>query len=328
MASRRRTACLARDPARARALITAAGSAAREAIAQARAVMAADRSQTRWEPATPAPGSSLIGARLAWAVMVTVLPMFATEDSSYAVRLHYGVRLTALAIGDIALVVALQLYHSGAARRGRRARLGPVTLALQAILVYAFVFPFMRVYIGGLGSFLAGQQIPNVLTFGVQAVDIGLMVYGLSRLAGLVRQLEDLRGELARVAVVRERLRVARDVHDLLGLGLSALALKADLTGALIGRDDTRTASEIQEMSRICAAARADIRLVTEQKQLSLVAELAAANQILTSAGVGVRVEIPPDGCRQRQTRCWPRSCVKRSPTSCGTRARWPARSK
>jgi two-component system, NarL family, sensor histidine kinase DesK len=44
---------------------------------------------------------------------------------------------------------------------------------------------------------------------------------------------------------VAERLRLARDVHDLLGLGLSAIALKLDSVGALIGRDDTPAAAEM-----------------------------------------------------------------------------------
>ena len=35
----------------------------------------------------------------------------------YVVYSHYGTRRTALAIGDIALVIVLQLYHSGAARK-------------------------------------------------------------------------------------------------------------------------------------------------------------------------------------------------------------------
>jgi len=83
-------------------------------------------------------------------------------------------------------------------------------------------------------------------------------------------------------------------VHDLLGLGLSAIALKSDLIAALIGRDDARAAAEMEEMSRICAAVRADARLVTgDGRRLSLVAELAAAKQILTSAGIRVSADIP-----------------------------------
>jgi two-component system sensor histidine kinase DesK len=78
-------------------------------------------------------------------------------------------------------------------------------------------------------------------------------------------------------------------VHDLLGLGLSAVALKADLITALIGRDDARAVAEMEEMGRVCAAARTGIRRVTvESPRLSLSAELATAKQILTSAGINV----------------------------------------
>jgi two-component system, NarL family, sensor histidine kinase DesK len=102
-----------------------------------------------------------------------------------------------------------------------------------------------------------------------------------------------MRGEVAQMAAVRERMRVARDVHDLLGLGLSAIALKADLVGMLIGRDDARAAAEIGELGRACAAARADIRLVTGNgQQLSLIGELPPARQILASAGVQVQVGV------------------------------------
>jgi signal transduction histidine kinase len=102
------------------------------------------------------------------------------------------------------------------------------------------------------------------------------------------------RDESARAAAAGERLRLARDVHDLLGMGLSAVALKADLVGALIGRDNARAAAEIDQMSRICAAARADVRLVaTTSARLSLVGELAAAGQILADAGIQVRATPP-----------------------------------
>jgi two-component system, NarL family, sensor histidine kinase DesK len=320
------------DAARARAQIAAAGVTARDAVARARSVAIGTGEPGRPEPTAAPPAASVIGARLAWAVLVTVLLMFVVENSGYIVWSHYGTRVTALAIGDIVLTAALQLYHSAAARNGRRSRAWPLTLALQAVLVYAFLFPFIWAYVGALGPFLAGsvlllvpgrwrwagyaavvvsyavlgsvldlrgdvipagQQIPNAVFLAAVTAEVGLMVYGLSWLAGLAREREGLRDQLARMAAVAERLRVARDVHDLLGLGLSAVALKADLIGALIGRDDIRAAAEIGEMSRICAAARADIRLVTgDERRLSLADELAAAEQILASAGVKVRVGV------------------------------------
>lgn len=122
---------------------------------------------------------------------------------------------------------------------------------------------------------------------------VGLMVLGLSWLARLAVQMEALRGELALMAVMRERLRIARDVHDLLGLGLSAIALKADLIARLIGSDDIRAGSEIAELTRICAATRAEIRLVTGESQpLKLDIELDAARQILASAGIDMCVSL------------------------------------
>jgi len=111
---------------------------------------------------------------------------------------------------------------------------------------------------------------------------------------GTARLLEELRADLARFAGLSERLRLARDVHDLLGLGLSALALKADLIGRLVGRDDNRAAAEIRQMRRLCATARAELRQVTEgQPWLSFENELAAAPQVLASAGIEVRVSLP-----------------------------------
>jgi two-component system sensor histidine kinase DesK len=314
--------------AQARALIAAAGVTARDAVAQARAVTASHAPARRDAAAPPAPGV-IIGMRLAWVVLVGVLLEFAVANVGYIVALAgYGARLTALAIGDIVLVVVLQLYHSWSARGGGRPRAWPLSLGLQAVLVYAFLLPFVAAYIGALGGFLAGSvlllvpgrwrwagfaavvaswpvlycwlpllgsgitsspRVPYTFVYAAVAAQVGLLVYGLSRLARLARQLEELRGELARTAVAQERLRAARDIHDLLGLGLSAIALKSDLITRLIGRDDARAATEIGEMERICATARADIRRVTGgSQQLSLAAELASARQILASAGIEV----------------------------------------
>jgi two-component system sensor histidine kinase DesK len=324
---------LASDGAAARAQMAAAGTAAREAVARARALAAGDSELDRREPIAAPPAGVVIGARLAWAVLVGVLAMFAAENTGYMIQLHYSAGLTAIAVGDMILAAGLQLYHSSAVRNGRRPRVWPLTLALQAMLAYAFMLPFVWAYIGVTGPFLAGsvlllvpgrwrwagytavvtsysvlstvlplhgsgipagQRFPVAVFYAAITAGVGLMVYGLSRVAGLTRQLEELRGELARMAAVRERLRVARDVHDLLGLGLSAIALKADLIGALIGRDDTRAAAELDELSRICAAARADIRLVTGPGgRLSLPGELSAATQILASAGLEVSADIP-----------------------------------
>lgn len=102
--------------------------------------------------------------------------------------------------------------------------------------------------------------------------------------------------------------------------------MKADLITALIGRDSARAAAEIDEMARICAAAQADIRLVTGPGgRLSLAAEAAAAQQLLASAGIEVSAEVPTRSCRPGPMTCWRRYRGRRSPTSCATARLLPA---
>jgi two-component system sensor histidine kinase DesK len=229
-------------------------------------------------------------------------------------------------------LVALQLRHSWPSPGARRPQGWQVTLGLQVLLTYAMVpvtgwrplaacgllagsalllipAPLGRIafaaVIASVPALLAVKPIPGLtplVWLGVAvfltllSVVFGLLVYGLTRLAWLAVQLEDLRAELARKAVLGERLRVARDTHDLLGLGLSAIAMKADLIGRLIDRGDARAGAEIAELARICATARADMRLVTsEARDLPLDAELAAARDVLASAGINVRASVDTD---------------------------------
>ena len=225
--------------------------------------------------------------------------------------------------------VVLQLHHSRQMPGADRLRAWPLTLSLQVALLYV-PFGLQPIhFIAGLPGFAAGScllllpgrwrwpaftavvvswcvlwgtvpevglaanpGIADMLYLVAGSTGIGVLVYGLSWLTQTASDLEALRSELARMAVLAERLRVARDVHDLLGLGLSAIALKTDLVARLIGRDDARAAAEIAEIGRICAHARADIRLVTgASRHLPLDAELAAAQEILASAGVAVHAD-------------------------------------
>jgi two-component system sensor histidine kinase DesK len=244
----------------------------------------------------------------------------------------YSTAVVVWTIADAVALVILQLRHSWPSRGVARPRGWPATLLLQAVLTYALV-PATGWHPMTMCGFLAGSALllipgaPGLAAFAaviasvpvlwavkpppvpttleslggmlfltVESAALGLLVYGLTRFAWLAVRLENLRGELARQAVAGERLRVARDTHDLLGLGLSAIAMKADLICKLIGRDTARAGTEIAELARICATARADIRLVAgEARDLPLNAELAAARDVLASAGIDVRTRISAD---------------------------------
>jgi two-component system, NarL family, sensor histidine kinase DesK len=111
--------------------------------------------------------------------------------------------------------------------------------------------------------------------------------YGSRRRADAVNALRRARADLARTAVAEERLRIARDVHDLLGHSLSLITLKAELAGRVIGADQDRAAAEIAELESVARQSLADVRAaVAGYRQPDLAAELDSARQLLDSAGI------------------------------------------
>lgn len=125
---------------------------------------------------------------------------------------------------------------------------------------------------------------------------MGIMV-GASSV--MYAQLEDSNQRLAQsreqaraLAVVAERERIARDLHDLLGHTLTVVAVKADLAAKLIDRDPSRAAAEVDDIRTTARAALADIRAaVTGMRSTTLVAEVAQARMALSTAGVELQVE-------------------------------------
>jgi two-component system, NarL family, sensor histidine kinase DesK len=137
----------------------------------------------------------------------------------------------------------------------------------------------------GYGATLAALIVPLLA---------GLLTYGSERRNVLVHKLSQTRAELARMAVAEERLRISRDLHDLLGHSLSLIALKSELAGRVIESDPERAAREIAELESVARSSLAEVRqAVTSYRQPSLAAELAAARRMLASAGIDVRVDAP-----------------------------------
>ncbi|CAM4009138.1 sensor histidine kinase [Kibdelosporangium persicum] len=126
----------------------------------------------------------------------------------------------------------------------------------------------------------------------IATVTNGLIVYGLTWLSRLVTDLEAARMELARRAVAGERLRFARDLHDLLGLSLSAITLKCELTRRLIAIDPVKARAELMTIQDLTRQALTDVRSVASGYQnVSLDAESQAVRSLLAAADVTVRME-------------------------------------
>ncbi|MEU6785139.1 histidine kinase [Nonomuraea angiospora] len=123
------------------------------------------------------------------------------------------------------------------------------------------------------------------------------LVYCLGRLSGLLAVLERMRHELAEAAVRRERVRVAGDLHDVLGFSLSAVALKGEVAERLLDTDPSRARAEIAALGSLVERAVAELGSIAgDRVELRLRTEIDAAREVLASAGIEVvtRVETGP----------------------------------
>ena len=116
---------------------------------------------------------------------------------------------------------------------------------------------------------------------------VGAVVMGVVRSVATDRELRLAREEIARLAVMTERLRIARDLHDLLGHNLSLIALKSELAGRLLNVAPERAAVEISDVENVARTTLEEVReAVTNYRQPTLANELHAAGEILAAAGI------------------------------------------
>jgi len=109
-------------------------------------------------------------------------------------------------------------------------------------------------------------------------------------------RLDQAREQAGEVAVLRERLRFAGDLHDIQGHQLQAIALKAQLASRLIGRDDEAARGHADDAHALALQALAETRgLVQGYRRVGLATELANAVGILQAAGVDAEVEGAPE---------------------------------
>ncbi|MGP4115181.1 sensor histidine kinase [Streptomyces sp. 4N509B] len=233
----------------------------------------------------------------------------------------------------LVLCVALHLFHCNPFTVRQRDRYGIWTLILMTAVVYAPLPPMPGVLWGGLGGFLAGSilvvlrgsligwalyVINAAVIFGMalarlpaaEAVSAsvgtlvaGLIVFGLTKLSDMAVQEQRSRDEAAWVAISKERLRFARDLHDLLGYSLSAITLKNELTYRLVGHNDDRAREELAETLRIARQALADVRaVVSGYRAMSLASELRSVIGVLHAAGVDVTVDGEADDLDARSS--------------------------
>jgi two-component system sensor histidine kinase DesK len=114
-------------------------------------------------------------------------------------------------------------------------------------------------------------------------------------LLGLVRAAEAGRDAAAELAVARERLRVSRELHDVLGHRLGIIALKAELAEGLAATEPRRAAAESAEIRSIAAITLAEARRAVHGDTVTdLASQLSSAELVLRSAGIATTVDVDP----------------------------------
>ncbi|MFE0193202.1 sensor histidine kinase [Streptomyces sp. NPDC058989] len=128
----------------------------------------------------------------------------------------------------------------------------------------------------------------------------GFAMVGVQHLIRTTAQLREAREEVARLAANDERLRLARDLHDLLGHSLSLITLKSELAGRMLPDKPADAAQQVADIERVSRQALVDVReAVTGYRRPRLAVELAGARAALRTAGVTLTVDPALEGARR-----------------------------
>ncbi|SEK89446.1 sensor histidine kinase [Streptacidiphilus jiangxiensis] len=182
---------------------------------------------------------------------------------------------------------------------------GPALVALPALFGGTAGFALSRyravpVVLGTLASIylaISHQGLPEaqVVDLMGRAVIEMSVIYAVGKIALLSREIERNRVELARLAVVEERLRFSRDLHDVLGHSLSVISIKGEVAARLTDRDPCTATEEMNAVVEIARRSAGEIRsLVRGYRGQSLDAELEGAVSVLEAAGIRSSADAVP----------------------------------
>ncbi|HEY9521799.1 MAG TPA: sensor histidine kinase [Thermopolyspora sp.] len=227
-------------------------------------------------------------------------------------------------VWSLIALAAFALCLAGAAltanRPGRPGRLTIVSLVLASVVALAcpllfgsgwLILPIYLTVPFGLGlptptafflmtglvvvvfveGVLTGAALGGVFLVVFLGLTLGFLFMSVSNTRRLVGELRRAQREVARLAADDERLRIARDLHDLLGHSLSLIVLKSELAGRLAEQGSSRAADEIRDVEAVARKALVEVReAVAGYRRRGLSEELDNARIALEAAGVRVTV--------------------------------------
>jgi len=135
----------------------------------------------------------------------------------------------------------------------------------------------------------------GILFAPVITVSVGASMLFFGRQREAEQRLGVAQDEITRLAVVEERARFSRDLHDVLGHSLTVVAMKSELAARLVDVDPVRARTEMQDVERLSREALQGLRrAVSGYREADLDAELVSARAALEAAGTDA--VLPRDG--------------------------------
>lgn len=247
-----------------------------------------------------APGIVIAG--IAAILALHAQPEFATDAVSHRWALPTAIALLGGVWVAYAVITRLAVSES-VAEQARMA--GSYTAIVAVFSVVSFLPRHKWWVVAGIGL-ATGLVFASSLSEGLIAALVGslagafavgttlLTVWGLR----VVEELERARVVETELQVAEERLRFARDLHDVVGRGFSAIAVKSELAAVLSRAGDAeRAAAEMDEVKTLAVESMGQMRqLVRGYRGIDLRAEVAGARSLL--AAVGCRLVVEGDAAR------------------------------
>ena len=131
-----------------------------------------------------------------------------------------------------------------------------------------------------------------ILGLGFGTYIAGFVTFVMRRLFVTIAELQHARQELARAAVAEERLRFARDLHDLLGHSLSVIVVKAELIRRLATADPSAAETAAVDIETVGRQALVEVR------------DAVSGYRPAGPAHRDRQGRACPRGCRDRRRRC------------------------
>jgi signal transduction histidine kinase len=279
---------LARDPQRARGALAAVQTTGRDAVDQLRAVLGILRSGEP-PPAPPAgeidavetpPGRSWPPLLDVWLALVLLAlgAAYVVDASALAGHRASGLLAQALAAGAVALrgkralgsLALAAVAYAGECLLAGAGPGSPATIAALLLTTYSAA-ALARARRGAIGAACIALGTPAAIALGLAGADaadvvLPVVIFAIPWLSGravaayrrrgdelrdLARRLARERDARARLAVLDERTRIARELHDSIAHAISVMVLQAGAAEQVLDSDPAQARAALRAIQRV-----------------------------------------------------------------------------